>query len=83
MQDDKQHVCGNVPSGRTNINQCCPCLQGCVDSVEPEAHWPYLLKSPRFINWWSGLNPNRIPPPEHVCDILRNVWVCPGSVSPC
>lgn len=62
MQDAKQHGCGNVLSGRTNIHQRCPCFQGCVESEEPEAHWPYLLKRPVFINWWSGPSPNRIPP---------------------
>lgn len=51
--------------------------------VEPEVNWLYLLKRLVFINRWSGLNPNRIPSLGHVCDIGRNVWICPGSMSPC
>lgn len=82
MQGHQQHVCGNV-LGKSKHQPAWPCLQGRVESEEPEAHWPYLLERPVFTNRWSGLSPNKIPPPERSWDILRSVWVCPRSVPPC
>lgn len=29
------------------------------------------------------MNPNKIPPPEHLGDILRDAWICPESMSQC